>query len=1065
MGVLSNLQNGSTPSSGGGVLKRLKQKEIENEKQETIQQRDMFQNMTGMKTAIPMPTDAMVPVAGPPEPTNADLPGRDLPVVGPVLRALDKLEENPIRKKAGEIALELYTPGAGLGNINTLTQGAESLVSKALPKLGNSLGSKVARTAATEALVGAPLGSAQYLASGGTDLKEAAQQGGLGAVLGGVTGAAAPLVGKAVTGGLQAIKRGYNDALERMPKSGISGFKSALGQKTRIPDDPKNVMDVIDVGGKPQGPDKGSAWSRFYTNIVDEQAPLNRVGKEITGGKVPFEQDPAKVAWLSRGWKGKADTKLQYGFLDATGNKVGQSLEEALKPVKNRLNDLRELAVAQRSLEYGDAGLVSGVRKELAESTIAKYADDADLQKAYDGVKKYISDMNMDTLVKSGIWSKETLEKYAKEQPNYIPMFRVQEKGIRDGLQQASGKGFGNVKDPTKKRKGGNQPIVDPIESIIKQTYKNQALAERNSVMRSITNLADSNPENALVRKVEAADTQGVQKMLDDFINAPLENVDEELGKVLELFKPRAVNGKPNVFTVMKDGKAEQYEIIDDQLAKVIAGLGNEPSNPLINMIGSATGILKAGLVLAPDFVAKNLVRDQMSAFINSKYGFIPIWDTVSGLFSAIKKDSSFWKWMNSGGANGAWVSLERDYLQGQIRDLTKSNIKKMGNPVEVLRKLSEISEQGTRLGEFKRGLKKGASLPQAALASRDVTLDFSRIGAKTKSANKAIAFFNVAVQSMDKLVRQFKDRPVATPVKTTVAVTLPSVLLYFLNSDRPEYNELPQWERDTNWHVYIPGQDEPVRIPKPFELGVTAGTFFERLLRSLKDNDPKAFEGYAKQVVDGFSPSVIPTLLGPWIEAYANKDMFTKAPIVPKREENLLPKDQFGPYTSSIARKVGEKINTSPRVVENYITGYLGTLGRYGLQAADNAYKMATGDKTPERPDAGLAGVPVLRSFISKGLEGSSQSVDEFYKEKDRLTKKRTSALKVEGQKKFEDEKKYDLYGKIGEQISKLQGEVRAINNSMTMTPKEKRAKLEELNLQIINLARKAKGEQPITR
>lgn len=76
-------------------------------------------------------------------------------------------------------------------------------------------------------------------------------------------------------------------------------------------------------------------------------------------------------------------------------------------------------------------------------------------------------------------------------------------------------------------------------------------------------------------------------------------------------------------------------------------------------------------------------------------------------------------------------------------------------NPIEVLRGLSEATEMATRLAEF-HNVRKGytgignrlfsrkrnpGSIQEAALESRDVTLDFSRIGSHTKSLNKTIAF------------------------------------------------------------------------------------------------------------------------------------------------------------------------------------------------------------------------------------------------------------------------------------------------------------------------------------
>lgn len=854
-----------------------------------------------------------------------------------------------------------------------------------------------------------------------------------------------------------------------LPTSGFSALPAKTAQKLARPAEVEDIGQLIDVGGHT---DKAPTtlkqkFEQAYTAMVDEQRPLRTATEKIGGKDVPTELNPADQAWLSRGWKGKADARLQYGFLDDQGAKVGNSLEDVLKPLGGNLDPLRKYAVALRSLEYERDGLESGISREIAEKAILEHGT-PEVKAAYDNFKNYINEMNQDTLVKSGIMSQAKLDSLVAEHPNYVPMFRTKAKTIRDLPQSASNKRFGNIKSPLKKRTGSNSIVVDPIESVIKQTYKNTALAEKANVMRTMYDLVAKNPENGLITEYKAskAATEDVEKKLTDFIMNPSDNVEQQLKETLDLFKPQKIDGA-NVFTVMIDGKPKQLQVHDDLLAKTIAGLNNESVGTLANLLGKPTGLLKAGLVLTPDFVIKNLVRDQMSAFINSKYNYIPIWDMFSGLSNVLKakfgmKDDIYYKWLASGGANGAWVSLERNYLQGQIRNLTQSDMKKISkNPIEWLRQASEVSEQSTRLGEFKRGLKKGASLQEAALASRDVTLDFSRTGSQTKGINKAVAFFNVAVQSIDKMARQFKKYPAQTTAKALTSITLPSVLLYLTNYKNPKYQEIPQWEKDAYWH--IPVGDGFAKIPKPFEMGIIFGTLPERTMQSVMLEDPQAFEGYAKTALEGFSPSVVPALFMPWIEAYGNKKNFTGSPIVPKREENLLPEDQVGPYTSQIGRGIGKITNTSPRIVDNYITGYTGTLGKTALSAVDSALEKSGRVNLPAKPDQGLADIPGIRPFVSKGLEGGSKSVDEFYAEKDRLTKRVASAKKNLTATK--DIGKLKMYDRISKNMSQEQAIIRDTLNDMKMTPEEKRDRIEGANLRIINLARQAKGLQPIGR
>ena len=67
---------------------------------------------------------------------------------------------------------------------------------------------------------------------------------------------------------------------------------------------------------------------------IDEIDPLKKFMEQIGAKNVPVEKDPYKLAWLFRGWAGKAETMLHHGVLDEDGKKIGKSLDEILAPVK-----------------------------------------------------------------------------------------------------------------------------------------------------------------------------------------------------------------------------------------------------------------------------------------------------------------------------------------------------------------------------------------------------------------------------------------------------------------------------------------------------------------------------------------------------------------------------------------------------------------------------------------------------------------------------------------------------------------------------------------------------------
>jgi hypothetical protein len=170
--------------------------------------------------------------------------------------------------------------------------------------------------------------------------------------------------------------------------------------------------------------------------------------------------------------------------------------------------------------------------------------------------------------------------------------------------------------------------------------------------------------------------------------------------------------------------------------------------------------------VLSPEFIARNPIRDQLSAFLFSGSGFKPYLDMARGIFSLARKDASYQEWLRSGGPMASLVSMDRAYLQTGLRDLIEqgglwqSSRNVLLHPIEGLRALSELAENATRLGEFKRSRAKGATIPEAGFASREVTLDFNRAGIKGQAANRIIAFFNAQLQGADKMAREFKKNP-----------------------------------------------------------------------------------------------------------------------------------------------------------------------------------------------------------------------------------------------------------------------------------------------------------------
>lgn len=776
------------------------------------------------------------------------------------------------------------------------------------------------------------------------------------------------------------------------------------------------------------------ALNDVYTKAVDELNPLKDLVEEVerqTGEKIAFDDNPYMQAWLARGWVGKAETLIEHG-----------APEHGIKSLKDILKGIGEKEHKEFSaylVALHDLDLHKNKQKATFDYTedaavLGKHAGNERFQKAAAAIYKY-QDYMLQMLVKEGMLTAKAYHTMRKMYPHYIPFFRdMSDAGMQSFL--SGGKGFVDVSSPVKRFKGSTRDIIDPLESIVKNTFQFYNAVERNHVGRTFAKLADKNGVGQIVERVNG------NKAKTD-----------------------------NTFNVWENGEKVTYETTPE-LIQTMRMLDKDQSNMVAKILSYPANWLRAGATLSPEFILRNPVRDMIGASIYSKHGFIPVVDTFKGLALFLKKGELYWDYMKSGAAHAAMVSLDRDYLGGQLRDIMSRDskvTKLIKNPLEVLRAMSEATEMATRLAEFDNARKgytgignrlfgkdrKPLTAREAALESRDITLDFSRRGSHTKKANQVIAFFNATIQGADKMARAFKEDPRGMTVKTMLYITLPSILLWYMNKDDERYQELPQWEKDTFW--IIPGKENMYRVPKPFEAGVLFGTSFERMLQYFDDvkNNRKSvgFKGFGDRVIDSLAPSFMPTAMIPVVEAMTNYSLFRQRNIIPQSQENLPARLQYGANTSELAKFVGDKINVSPYIVDNTIRGYGGGLAGLGLSGIDAATGAKENNASKKWYEA-----PGLRGFTVAPYQSSDsvQRVYDDYKEQEKLH----NEFKLTGQRpEGYDAKEFAKLKNASDSLKGLNKASKAIINNERMSGEQKRDQLDKINMRKANIARSVYG------
>jgi hypothetical protein len=386
--------------------------------------------------------------------------------------------------------------------------------------------------------------------------------------------------------------------------------------------------------------------------------------------------------------------------------------------------------------------------------------------------------------------------------------------------------------------------------------------------------------------------------------------------------------------------------------------------------------------------------------------------------------------------------------------------------------------EQATRLGVYKAAIRKGMTPVEAAYQSRESTTDFARVGSKMKEISPVIAFFNAGLQGADKSFRNFSENKVGTTLKGLAAVTIPSVLLWLMNKDDDEYKEIPQWQKDLFWIIKVNGTF--YRIPKPFLYGQIFGTLPEKFLDYANSKDKKLGDTLAESmssIYGAVSPisgdpasGLLPTAIKPIIEVLTNWNFFTQRNIVSDSQQNKLPSEQYGKYTSETAKTAGKVLNVSPAKLEHLIRGYTGGSGQYLLDASDkllNAIRKAGGKEVKPKRPIEAADIPLVRGFVVRDPKsGQAESIQKFYDNVDNIdTLYSTYRGYIKSGRKLDAESLYKknpelALGKnsanIREQMSLYSKKVDSIIADKNMSNEEKRKKIDEIETERLEFAKK---------
>ncbi len=830
-------------------------------------------------------------------------------------------------------------------------------------------------------------------------------------------------------------------------------------------------------------PPKESPFPKdLVAEVVDDLNPVLRA--ETAVGRRPQDFDPTTSPYqamrLTRGAGGKVEQFLQHGTFDfnTLGNKGG-SFVDAVKPIAKVKDEFKAYLLAKRDLELEARGIDTGI-DSAASQVVARNAP-TPIKQAAQRLYKYQDDV-LQYAEDAGLLTPQATADMRAANWAYIPFYRVMDEG-RTAPFTSRGMQTGR---PTSAIKGSERQIVDPLDSVIRNTQTFIQKAEHNRALKVLEDFSAQHPDLGIlkpyqkpVRPIEVQPSE-IARIVDD-LNIP-PNVANLVGnETFAIFRKSDKALPDNVVEIFHDGKPRLYEM-DPEIARAVKGMDNVDMGNFLRIIGAPSRMLRAGVVLDPTYMARNMVRDQFSATMQSANNYYPVLDFARGLASRVRQGDVYQNWLKSGGAlsslqgldrTSAAVKLASKYGQDPTLGGKVKNV--VTKPLDVLRLMSQVVDEATRIGEFKnvtKGATDAQTIQKGGFQSRELTTDFSKRGRDPtiRALSQISEFMNAQIQGTAREAQAVRRQPGKTAAVTAAAITLPSVYLWIQNHDDPRYKHAPRWEKDAFWMI-MPAdpKQEPWRIPKPWVFGMLGGSAVERSLDKFVDSKPEAFKDFGSNLAKAMLPNYIPTVAKPVIEQFSNRSLFMDRPIEAERLKNLPPSERYTETTPELYKKAGKGVAAiagevglaSPQMLQNYVRAWGGTLGQNAVLLADKGVAATGATKAPPAPLRGLTDLPVIRAFVSQYPSANAQPISDFY-EKNTEIEQKVNAMKQSRRrgdestsKTYEEQIETRTQG-FKRQLDQAHREVRRIRLDPEMKPAEKTEQIKQKYLEMLDTAQR---------
>jgi hypothetical protein len=357
----------------------------------------------------------------------------------------------------------------------------------------------------------------------------------------------------------------------------------------------------------------------------------------------------------------------------------------------------------------------------------------------------------------------------------------------------------------------------------------------------------------------------------------------------------------------------------------------------------------------------------------------------------------------------------------------------------------------------------------QEALLRTLESMNFSRRGLSPsmQTLSVLIPFFNAQIQGLDVLYRAFKGQmPFSEQLKIRQKLVARGIMLAagtmtyaMLMEDDEAYKRAKPEERYANWFVYVPGVDEPVRVPIPFELGYLFKALPEAVYNVAMGDEKasKAMGGIGK-LLAMTNPFALPQAVKPLTEAVLGKSFYSGDIESEREKKTMMPSERYRESTTEVSKLLGQvtgAVGISPITLDYLMRGYTGPLGIAIVQLA-NPLLNTEAEAAIAKPSMKASKVPFIGGLFQP-VEGRG-TLDEAYAEMQEIQqiKGTYNRLVSEGRRAeanaFAQEyanklSMASISGAVQKQLGEFATQERRIIAHPTMSQEEKDARLKQID------------------